>query len=284
MHKIFSILALFVLFLALTTPAFAARNPRSQKPPSPPPPTATTTPTQVSWGAYTGNNDQTMASFEAYVGKSMTTNAMFWGWDSPFPQTTTGSQGKTLLLFWEPWMGLKPIVNGSMDAYITQFALSAKAYGYPIILAPFVEFNLNEAPWGNTVGGNTPQDVISAWKRIHSIFGANNVTNVKFALVYNNVSIPAASYASFYPGDAYVDYVGIDGFNFGGQTFSQVFSTAIAEAKTFGKPVWLFSTGSVGPKSEFIRDLGAAGLPWIWFNQSPFNIDAESLDAFKSII
>jgi beta-mannanase len=225
-----------------------------------------------------------MASFENYIGKPLPVNAMFWGWDSPFPQTITGVQGKTLLIFWEPAFGFDQINNGSQDAYIADFAVGAKAYGYPVILAPFDEFNLNEAPWGNAVGTNTPQKFISAWQRVSNIFDANNATNVKFALAYNNVSIPSASYASFYPGDNYVDYVGIDGFNFGGQTFAQVFDSAINEAKTLNKPVWIFSTGSVGPKSQFITDLGRAGYPWIWFNKSPFNIDSESITAFKSIL
>jgi mannan endo-1,4-beta-mannosidase len=281
-----ALIFIFSFIFALAQPASAApkttptnpRNPHSTPPVNPPP-----TGTNI-WGAYTGNNDQTMADFETYVGKSMNVNAIFWGWDSPFPQTVTGSQGKTLLVFWEPSFSFDQINNGSMDAYITQFALGAKAYGYPVILSPFDEFNLNEAPWGQNVGTNTPPKFIAAWQRVRTIFTANSVSNVKFALTYNNVSIPSASYATFYPGDAYVDYVGIDGFNFGGQTFAQVFNTAITEAKTFNKPVWIFSTGSIGPKSQFITDLGAAGYPWIWFNKSPFNIDAESLAAFKAII
>lgn len=80
-----------------------------------------------------------------------------------------------------------------------------------------------------------------------------------------------------------MDYVGVDGFNFGGQTFAQVFTSALAEAKTFGKPVWVFSTGTIAPKSQFILGLGATGLPWIWFNKTPFNIDSESLTAFNYI-
>lgn len=265
---------LFAIFLsfAIIPTAYAKR-------PTPPPPPATAV-----WGAYTGNTDQSLVAFESYIGKSVPIHAMFWGWDSPFPQTTTGSRGKTLLIFWEPWFGYDQINNGSQDVYITQFAQGAKAYGYPVILAPLDEFNLDSVPWGNTVGTNTPQGFIAAWKRIRNIFSSVNASNVKFGLVYNNVSIPTASYASFYPGDAYVDYVGIDGFNFGGQTFAQVFSAAIQEVKAVStKPVWIFSTGSVSPKSQFITDLGASGLPWIWFNQSPYTIDSESLQAFKNI-
>lgn len=283
MKKMIKVVGILAILFAFTTPAFAVpgngNGNGKNKPPVTPPPAS-----PVMWGAYTGNNDQTMASFEAYVSKSMPVHAMFWGWDSSFPQTIAGSQGKTLLIYWEPAFGFNQINNGSKDAYIAQFAQGAKAYGYPVILVPFDEFNLNEAPWGNTINGNTPESFIAAWQRVRNIFTTSNATNVKFGLAYNNVSIPSVPYASFYPGNAYVDYVGIDGFNFGTQTFASVFSQALTEARAFGKPVWILSAGSVAPKSQFILDLGASGVPWIWFNQAPYNIDSSSLAAFKTII
>ncbi len=238
----------------------------------------------VVWGAYTGGSDKQMADFESAAEAKMSIHAVFWGWDSDFPQTTAGSQGKTLLIFWEPHFGYDRILDGSKDHYITEFAKAAKAYGYPVILAPFDEFNLNESAWGSGVGSNTPETFKATWKKIHEVFVAQAATNVQFALVYNNHSIPSGTYADFYPGDAFVDYVGVDGFNFGGQTFSDIFDEALKEATTFGKPVWIFSTGSVAPKASFILDLGRSGYPWIWFNQAPYNIDQNSLSAFKSIL
>ncbi len=274
----------FLTFLFVFASPVYAKNPHTipVPTPTPPPPISITAP--VLWGAYTGNSDSTMASFELYIGKKMSLDAMFWGWNEVFPSTTAGTQGKTLVVYWEPSFGYDQINNGSQDAYIAQFAQGAKNYGYPVVLAPFDEFNLNESAWGNSVNGNTPQSFIDAWRRVRNIFNANQATNVKFALVYNNVSIPSASYASFYPGSSYVDYVGVDGFNFGAQTFADVFAKALPEANSFGKPVWIFSTGSVAPKSQFILDLGASGYPWIWFNQSPFEIDTSSLSAFQTIL
>ena len=58
--------------------------------------------TPVVWGAYTGNTDQSMATFESFVGGHMSIDAVFWGWDSDFPTTTAGTLGKTLVIFWEP--------------------------------------------------------------------------------------------------------------------------------------------------------------------------------------
>lgn len=271
------------LFL-LASPAYARTRHQPIPTPTPvPTPVATTT---TVWGAYTGGTDQSMAAFEQMVGKKMSINAIFWGWDSPFPTSGAGVQGKTLLVFWEPTFGYKTINSGKYDSYITQFAQGAKAYGYQVLLVPFDEFNLNETPYGNTIGGNTPQNFIQAWQRIHNIFSTVGANNVRFGLDYNNVSIPSASFGSFYPGSQYVDVVGIDGFNFGGETYSSAMGNALTEAQSLGKPVYIMSTGSVQPQTSWIQALGSQqGIAgWVWFNESPFNITSSSLFAFKSIL
>ncbi len=219
---------------------------------------------------------------------------------SCFFVSPVGQKGKTLLVFWEPDTGYDPIINGSYDSEIIQFAAGAKSYGYPIILVPFDEMNLNENNWGPGINGNTPQKFITAWKHIHNLF--SEVTNVKFAIDYNNVSIPNTSdntYEDYYPGNDYVDIVGIDGYNFGNpwQTFSDVFSNALAEASTFNKPIYLLAIGSApgSQKASWISDgLGTYlqnnypnVIGWVWFNHNKetdwrVNSDSNSLQAFKT--
>lgn len=281
MKKLITILAVVAVILSGNI-AFARGN-RHQEPSPTPAPVATTT---TVWGAYTGNTDASMAAFEQSVGKKMAIDAMFWGWDAPFPQTTAGAQGKTLLIFWEPTFGYNAINSGKYDSYIKQFAQGAKAYGFPIILVPFDEFNLNETPYGNTINGNTPQNFVSAWQHVHNIFASVGATNIKFGLDYNNVSIPSVPFSSFYAGAAYVDYIGIDAFNFGGTTYASQMSNAMAQAVGFGKPIYIMSTGSVQPQPDWITALGAQqGIAgWVWFNEAPFNITSASLPTFKGII
>ncbi len=263
-----------------------------------------TTASSMLWGAYVGDGASDLSNFETLVGKSMNLYADFEGWDNSFPSALSskvGQKGKTLIIFWEPSFGYDSIINGSKDEYIKSFAASAKAYGYPVILVPFDEMNLNEEAWGYGQNGNTAAKFKTAWQRIHDLF--SGVTNVKFGVAYNNVSIPATSgntFSDYYPGDDYVDYVGVDGFNFGNpwQTFGQVFDTAIDQLQCFHKPIYIFSTASTAgtQKSAWITEgLGAhiksysniAG--WVWFNQggSPnwlVNSDTSSLSAFKAII
>lgn len=261
-------------------------------------------PSNLKWGAYVGDGETNLADFEALVGKQVDIMADFEGFNNTFPlhlKPKVGQAGKTLLIFWEPSFGFDPIISGSQDNYIKKFAADAKNYGYPIILVPFDEMNLNEEGWGYGQNGNTADKFKTAWIRIHNLFA--DVKNVKFGLAYNNVSIPDVSgnrFSDYYPGSAYVDYIGVDGFNFDTPplTFSQIFDTSMKQLATFGKPIYIFSMASVaGPdKAAWITDgLGLAikkysGLVgWIWFNQggSPnwlVNSDPNSLQAFKEII
>jgi len=194
------------------------------------------------------------------------------------------------------------INSGSEDGYITQFAAAAKSYGYPIILIPFDEMNLNENAWGYGANGNTAASFVTAWKHIHDIFASVGATNVKFAIDYNNVPVPNTSgnqFADYYPGSGYVDYVAVDGFNFGNpwQTFGQTFDSAITQLNTYNKPIYILSTGTVpgAQKPAWITDMGthiktySNVVGWVWFNSNSdqdwlVNTDTASLTAFKSIV
>ena len=157
------------------------------------------------------------------------------------------------------------------------------------------------SPWGATLNGNTPAKFISAWKRIHDLFGG--VSNVKFAIVYNSDSKPNVlgnQIADYYPGDAYVDYVGVDGFNFGNpwQSFDTIFAAPLTKLVAYHKPLYIFSMGSVpGPqKAAWIKDALTVQINkypivgWVWFNQNGadgnwlVDSDPNSLSAFKEVI
>jgi beta-mannanase/peptidoglycan hydrolase-like protein with peptidoglycan-binding domain len=257
------------------------------------------------WGVYAANGTMAdIAAFESTVGKKVPIVALFWAVGDAFPtyyKGDIGAKGKKLLIYWESSFGYDAIINGSKDAEIRAFAEGAKSYGYPVILVPFNEPNLNEEAWGYGQNGNTAEKFKEAWKRMHGIFAG--VSNVEFAIAYNNVSIPDVAgnrFLDYYPGDAYVDIVGVDGFNFGDpwQSFDQVFSSSLTELGTYGKPLYILSTASApsSKKAEWIQSgLGtlATKYPkvkgWVWFNENKerdwrVNSDQASLSAFKSVL
>ncbi len=172
-------------------------------------------------------------TFEAATQKGM--SILHWGqpWEmhgamQPFQTAyfnSTRSRGSIPLIDWGSWaLGggpnqpkykLSTITAGTHDTYIRQWAQAAKAWGHPFFLRFGWEMNGNwQYPWSAQLNGNQPGDFIQAWRHIHNLFaevGAENATWVWCPNISGGTTLP---YASVYPGDAYVDWTCMDGYNF----------------------------------------------------------------------
>lgn len=309
-----TIIAFVAIIIALSSTQYATKVQGPQ--PVTPTPTSTPAPTpktKMKWGAYIGR-EPSLDSFEEKVGKPVDYQAVFvhWGNENGFPQTTLSKDGKTLVIFWEvmdynveptyqPKFSYETIINGSWDDYIKSFAKSAKDYGGPVIITEFEEMNSDWYPWSIGLSQNTGQQHIDAYRHIRELF--RGATNVRFAWVVNNDTVPDTvenQFENYYPGDNYVDYVGVDGFNFGDpwQSFHNVFSEALTKLSKYDKPILIFSTASAegSEKPAWIEDgLGKdiysypGVVGWIWFNENKekdWRVDSspESLSAFQSVI
>jgi endoglucanase len=203
-----------------------------------------------------------------------------------------------------PQKGLLDAINaGAADARLTAMARGFAAFGDVVLLEPAWEMNGNwQYAWQGIENGgdtNAPAKYARAWRRIVDIFRREGATNVRW--VFNpNVGNPVAAgagtghwnwYGNYYPGDAYVDYVGAHGFNaprvWGGdwQSFGEMFDGARADhilsdlARRFpGKPIIVgeFATdeGAGDAKARWITDAYAALLRHpnvvgaVWFNMN----------------
>ena len=175
--------------------------------------------------------------FESHTSKKI--SILHWGqawyvsnqWPygySAFPTAelnTIRSRGAISLLDWsscdqsaggsltQPNFSLGNITNGIHDAYIRQWATDAKAWGYPLFLRFDWEMNGNWFVWSERVNGNSAGQFAAAWRHVHDIFtsvGANNVTWVWCPNIDSSTMIPMSQ---LYPGDAYVDWTALDGYN-----------------------------------------------------------------------
>jgi len=176
--------------------------------------------------------------FETHTGKKV--SIFHWGqpwyatneWPQgyfPFPAdlaTKVRSRGAIPMLDWssfdlsagssnvnQPRFSLGSIIAGNHDAYIRQWATAAKAWGFPMFLRFDWEMNGNWFPWSEQVNGNQPGQFVAAWRHVHDIFtavGANNITWVWAPNIASNGSI---AISTLYPGDAYVDWTGLDAYN-----------------------------------------------------------------------
>src|SRR6266516_380600 len=68
-------------------------------------------------------------------------------------------------------------------------------------------------PWGYGVNGNTPADLIAAYRHVHDRFELAGATNVQFVWNVNFWNFSGVDQRDFYPGDAYVDWMAVDAYN-----------------------------------------------------------------------
>lgn len=230
-------------------------------------------------------------AFQRSVGKSISILMWYqpWAADSR-SRVDTGAiiaimrRGKVPMISWEPWdpgrsartvvdPGNQPVYrlarinSGAYDHYIREWAQSLAAIGGPIMLRPMHEMNGRWYPWSGTTNGNSPAQFIAAWRRLHRIFEEEGATNVTWVWSVNHESIPAIpgnAYAAYYPGEAYVDWTAISGFN--GATssrstlwrlFGPRFQRPLAYLRTLKHPICIAEIASLGPgldKAAWITD------------------------------
>jgi hypothetical protein len=136
----------------------------------------------------------------------------------------------TVILTWSQAYGDAPtissIANGGHDDYIRRTAGEMKAVGRRFILRPFAEMN---GDW-YMLFSSQPQAFLAAWKRIVSIFREVGASNVEFFWCPNVSYNGIYPWEAYYPGDAYADWVGLDGYNWGAaksnpwQYFGEIFT------------------------------------------------------------
>lgn len=121
---------------------------------------------------------------------------------------------------------LARIANGEADGRLRAIAAGLAELREPVLLEPGWEMNGDWSyPWQGAANGanrDAPALYVAAWRHVVDIFreaGAGNVLWVFSPNVGNPVAgqgVGAAHwnwYAHYYPGDAYVDYVGAHGFH-----------------------------------------------------------------------
>jgi beta-mannanase len=241
--------------------------------------------------------DMTAAStFESHAGKG----ASIVHWSSPFA-TSTGSyygfqtaqfdtvrsHGSIPLFSWANNPGVNgfsdaQVAAGSQDAYITAWAQAAKAWGHPFFLRFAWEMNGSWFPWGVGYNGTTTTDYVNMWRHVHDIFTRVGATNVSWVWCPNiDPYHQMASLSALYPGNSYVDWTCLDGYNGNAPwtSFANLFGSSydaiVGIAPT--KPMLVGETGSTesgGSKAQWISDMFAA-LPTrfpaihavVWFNK-----------------
>jgi mannan endo-1,4-beta-mannosidase len=199
-------------------------------------------------------------------------------WTPHLPNTNkdTTSSGKTINTH-----TLERIISGEFDAYIKKWAEDAKAWGHPFFLRFAHEMNGPWQPWSEQKNGNQAGLFVKMWRHVHDIFSAAGVANVTWVWVPYAFDNQTNLLEALYPGDAYVDWVGMDAYNGTEgkwQTFTVDVQGCYKSLTSFtSKPIMIGEMASQeasGNKAAWISDAFAVQLPhnypnikaFIWFN------------------
>ena len=244
----------------------------------------------IEWGAYTGNTQESTQEFAAKLGKTPPWQMIFINVADGFPRGFAGD----LAIFLEIPVDDDAILDGSQDADLKFFAEGAVKYSGQIILALNEEVNGNTNMWSGTVRGNTPAKAIAAFQ--HEVNVIKPIApNIKFAYSVSRRSVPESagnSLTSYYPGDKFVDVVGVSGTNIGSETWDQVFDGALRMLSQYHKPLWILSEATVQNKAQFIADTFAGAKKYhlagfLYFNQNggdgDWLLDAAAMAALKRL-
>jgi len=183
----------------------------------------------VKWGAvvapYNGNTRQEgVRDLETKVGRKFAGLRTYARWNSTWPTPDDhfyAAGGRDVWLSVNPemtdgselkWADIAAARKGSpLHKNMVSWAQRVKAFGSPM----YVTMNHEPETHHNTRKG-TPADYIAAFRKFVTIFRNQGVTNAKYVHISTAFGFspgfprPAKNY---FPGDAYVDYVGADGYN-----------------------------------------------------------------------
>lgn len=295
----------------------------------------------VYWGMYTpGAPYEDEASVRAFE-RAGTTPAILmwyqeWAGEPAFPASEAEGllqRGVVPMLTWEAWdppaedpdleptdvreesrqprFQLERIIEGEFDGYIRDYAVSVRKYGGPVMIRLFHEMNGFWFPWAGTVNDNDPEDFVDAWRHVVDIFDEAGATNVNWVWNPNAESVPDRpenDLDEYWPGDDYVDWTGLSGFNFGTtsdvsrwRAFTETFSEPLEDLSEYDQPIVIAEFASAeegGDKATWITGAFAAMIDTfpkvdaaVWFDREinearDFRIDSSdgALDAFQRAV
>ena len=192
----------------------------------------------------------------------------------PYPNDELLGRDRTLLVSWH----LSDIAtyatwaNGDNDEFVRNQAIRLRNYSGPVILRPWAEMNGDWVDFQPTAtdtapkpAGGTYDEFIAAWRHVVGVVREERALNVKWAFNPTTDTYSETTHvADIYPGDNYVDYLALDGYNWGdGQglewcTFSDIYReqynrlTAVAPSK----PLLVAEIGCSDPESDSLSEEG----------------------------
>jgi hypothetical protein len=160
-------------------------------------------------GCYVGayiDLDHTVAgdidTFEKLVGKKHASYFRYVGYGAPFPYKWVrdlAAKGAAAHIAWEPNSGLADVKD---DDYLRGWAEAARRSGCVVFLRYASEMN---GTW-QAYSGN-PEEYVAKWRIVYNVM---HQTAPNVVMIWCPFSEPQRTIPMYYPGDDYVDWVGVN--------------------------------------------------------------------------
>jgi hypothetical protein len=228
-----------------------------------------------------------VSSFAAAAGRKPDLLGQYVSWGNAFDAhaaSASWSYGAIYYVVWEPYnTSVADIAAGQSNAYITAFATAIRTLNVPVAISFGHEMNGDWYPWGTT--GATPAQFVAAWRLIYGLFAGVGASNVIWVWNPNDiVAAPQVQLQSYWPGDAYVDWVGITGYfaTTGPDTFASLYESTMAEIRRFTSKPFIIAETSVQSGPDEVAEVNAlvlavtsrpAVLGLIWFDYDKAGVD-----------
>jgi hypothetical protein len=185
-------------------------------------------------GLWTGGTwttiPQNLVNRETQLGRKLNVYHFHYGaptgscydpYQAPFSQGVESwawGRGVYSFISWSPGYTIAQVNSGAYDSCFQDVAQRFKAFGHPVWLRLWWEFNEPWQLWN--YDPSNPQPFIAAWQRVVGIFRSAGATNTMFVWAADEGYFDPAKtlQANGYPGDAYVDWVASDRYNWNRST------------------------------------------------------------------
>jgi Glycosyl hydrolase family 26 len=205
-----------------------------------------------------------VSSFEGTIGRKLAIDQLYTTWSAPMPLALASwdlRRGTVPLISWTGAHS-DQILAGTYDAQLRTQALALKSLGGPVMLRYFAEMNNSF----DAAATGSPARFIAAWRYIHGIFASAGATNVHWVWSPTSIGFATGDAQRFYPGDAYVNWIGADGYNWAPvlpkstwRSFSDIFTAFYRWGEHTDKPMLI---------GEFGVLEGKPGAKAAWYRQA----------------
>ncbi len=245
-------------------------------------------PESVLFGAYVDpmmTDPRSLDRFEQLVHARTRVASYYYGYGDVFPgplERRFADRGRRrILVSWHldvarygAW------ARGRHDRYLAQVAAAAAAYPRVIYVRPWAEMNgdwheFQPTAEGDKRYGGTYRQFKSAWRHVVTYMRRHGATNIRW--VFNpaaDVYPGTTPVRAIWPGERYVDVLGIDGYNWGRdsgwgrwRSYRRIFTPMYQRLTRLHTtaPVWICEFGSKEPQADDGApvDRGHSKATWI---------------------